>query len=193
VPTIVPTPTNVTYFKTPAALRKWFTANHARAAELWVGFWKKGSGQPSITWPESVDEALCAGWIDGIRKSIDGQRYTIRFTPRKRSSIWSAVNIRRMKELAADGRVLPMGEQAFAVRQENKSGIYAYEQRRAQLEEPYASLLGKNKKAWSFFEAQPPGYRKIMSWYIVSAKREETRLARTRILIDACEKGKRLR
>jgi uncharacterized protein YdeI (YjbR/CyaY-like superfamily) len=189
----VPTPTDVTYFKTPAALRRWFKANHRKAQELWVGFYKRGSGHPSITWPESVDEALCAGWIDGIRKSIDADRYTIRFTPRRATSIWSAVNIRRMKALGDEGRVLPAGEKAFAARRVNKSGIYAYEQRRARLEDPYASMLKKNRKAAAFFDAQPPWYRKVMGWFVVSAKREETRLSRLNILIEACEKGKRLR
>jgi uncharacterized protein YdeI (YjbR/CyaY-like superfamily) len=189
----VPTPTNVIYFKTPAELRKWFKANHRTAKELWVGYYKRGSGQASVTWPESVDEALCVGWIDGVRKSIDGDRYVIRFTPRKPTSIWSAVNMKRMKALAEEGRVLPAGEQAFASRRENRSGIYAYEQRRAELEEPYASMLKKHKKASAFFEAQPPWYRKTMSWYIVSAKREETRLSRLKTLVDACAEGKRLR
>jgi len=189
----MPTPTNVTYFKTPADLRKWFKANHRKAQELWVGYYKKGSGHPSITWPESVDEALCVGWIDGIRKTVDADRYTIRFTPRRQTSIWSAVNIARMKVLTAGKRVLPEGHAAFGVRKENKSGIYAYEQRRDRIEEPYAGMLRKHKAAASFFDAQPPGYRKVIGWWIVSAKREETRLARLRTLIDACEKGKRLR
>ena len=189
----MPTPTNVTYFKTPADFRKWFKANHTKAGELWVGFFKKGSGHASITWPESVDEALCAGWIDGIRKGIDADRYTIRFTPRRATSIWSAVNIARMKVLTAEKRILPAGEKAYAARKDNKSGIYAYEQRRAELEEPYAGMLRKHKAAAAFFDAQPPGYRKQMGWYIVSAKQEETRLKRLKILIDACEKGKRLR
>jgi len=189
----MPKPTDITYFRTPAELRKWFKANHRKAEELWVGFYKKDSGTPSITWPESVDEALCAGWIDGIRKSIDADRYTIRFSPRKTSSIWSSVNVRRMKVLAEEGRVLPAGEQAFAARKENRSGVYSYEQRREQLEEPYASMLKQHKKASAFFDAQPPGYRKIMGWFVVSAKQEATRLKRLHILIDACEKGKRLR
>ena len=167
--------------------------NHRKAQELWVGYYKKGSGHPSITWPESVDEALCVGWIDGIRKTVDADRYTIRFTPRRQTSIWSAVNIARMKVLTAAKRVLPEGHEAFAVRTENKSGIYAYEQRRDRIEEPYAGMLRKHKAAASFFDAQPPGYRKVIGWWIVSAKREETRLARLRTLIDACEKGKRLR
>jgi uncharacterized protein YdeI (YjbR/CyaY-like superfamily) len=189
----VPTPTNVTYFKTPADLRRWFKANHRKADELWVGFYKRGSGQASITWPESVDEALCAGWIDGIRKRIDEHRYTIRFTPRRETSVWSAVNLKRMEELVAEGRVLAAGEKAFAARKANKSGIYSYEQRPSELVEPYASLLKKNRKASAFLDAQPPYYRKLMSWYIVSAKREETRLARLTIVIQACEKGQRLR
>jgi len=189
----VPTPTNVTYFETPELFRRWLKANHLKADELWVGFYKKGSGRQSITWPESVDEALCAGWIDGIRKAIDADRYVIRFTPRKPTSVWSAINIARMKILAAEKRLLPAGKKAFAARRENKSGIYSYEQRRDRLEEPYASLLKKHKKASTFFEAQPPGYRKIMGWYVVSAKKEETRLARLKTLIEACEKGKRLR
>jgi len=189
----VPTPSNVTYFKTPADLRKWFKKNHQKAEELWVGYYKKGSGHASVTWPESVDEALCVGWIDGIRKSVDADRYVIRFTPRRKGSIWSAVNMRRIKALIEEERVLPAGLKAYGARLENKSGIYAYEQRRDRLEEPYASELKKHKKAWEFFEAQPPSYRKTLGWWVVNAKKEETRQARLKILIDASEKGKRLR
>jgi len=189
----VPTPSNVTYFKTPADLRKWFKKNHQKAEELWVGYYKKGSGHASVTWPESVDEALCVGWIDGIRKTIDAERYTIRFTPRRESSVWSAVNIARMKVLTAEGRVLPAGDKAYSARKENRSGIYAYEQRRDRLEEPYAGQLKKNGKAWDFFAAQPPYYRKRLGWWIVSAKKEETRQTRLKMLIDASEKGRRLR
>ena len=174
----MPTATNITYFKTPADLRKWFKANHAKAEELWVGYYKKGSGHASVTWPESVDEALCVGWIDGIRKTIDADRYTIRFTRRRGTSIWSSVNIARMKVLTAGKRVRPAGHQAYAARRANKSGIYAYEQRRDRLEEPYAGLLKRNKAASTFFEAQPPSYRKVVGWWIVSAKKEETRLQR---------------
>jgi uncharacterized protein YdeI (YjbR/CyaY-like superfamily) len=188
----VPTPTNVTYFKTPAELRKWFRGNHDKAAELWIGFYKKDSGKPSITWPESVDEALCVGWIDGVRKTLDDERYTIRFSPRRKTSIWSAVNIARMKVLSAEKRVRAEGLKAFAARLENKSGIYAYEQRRDRLEEPYATLLKKNAAAAAFFEQQSPSYRKTISWWIVSAKREDTRLARLQKLIEISAKGKRL-
>ena len=189
----MPTPTDVTHFRTPADLRKWFRANHAKATELWVGFHKKDSGKPSITWPESVDEALCVGWIDGIRKSLDAHSYTIRFTPRRKGSIWSSVNIARVNVLTAEKRMRPAGIKAFAARLENKSGIYSYEQRRDQLEEPYAGLLKKNRAAWTFFEAQPPGYRKVLGWWIVSAKQEATRLSRLKTLIDACARKERLR
>lgn len=189
----MPTPTKVTFFPTPADLRTWFRANHAKAEQLWVGFYKKDSGKPSITWPESVDEALCVGWIDGIRKTVSPVSYTIRFTPRRKGSIWSAVNIARVKVLTAEKRMRPTGLTAFAARQENRSGIYSYEQRRDSLEEPYAGRLAKNKAARDFFDKQPPGYRKVIGWWIVSAKREETRMERLQKLIDACAKGQRLR
>jgi uncharacterized protein YdeI (YjbR/CyaY-like superfamily) len=188
----MPSPTNVTYFRTPADLRAWFRANHATAKELWVGFHKRASGTPSITWPESVDEALSVGWIDGIRKRIDEGRYTIRFTPRRKGSIWSAVNIARVKVLTAEKRMRPAGAKAFAARLENKSGIYSYEQRRDRLEEPYAGLMKRHKAAWTFFDAQPASYRKAVGWWIVSAKREETRLQRLHKLTEACAAGKRL-
>ena len=181
------------FFKTPSAFRKWLAANHAKAKELWVGFYKKGSGKPSITWPESVDEALCFGWIDGVRKTIDDESYVIRFSPRKPESIWSAVNIRNIERLTKEKRMQPAGMKAFAARKENRSGIYAYEQRPTELVEPYASQFRRNKNAWKFFQAQPPYYRKTLTWYILSAKQEETRLKRLAILIEASEKGQRLR
>jgi uncharacterized protein YdeI (YjbR/CyaY-like superfamily) len=182
----------VTFFPRPAHFRRWLERNHATAKELLVGFHKKDSGKPSVTWPESVDEALCFGWIDGIRKSVDAVSYTIRFTPRKATSTWSAVNIRRVAVLTREGRMKPAGMKAFEVRRENRSGIYSYEQRRAQLEEPYASQLRKNETAWRFFEAQPPGYRKMMSWWVLSAKREETRLKRLEKLIAESALARRL-
>jgi len=188
----VPTPTLVQFFETPAALRKWFRAHHATANELWVGFHRKGSGRASITWPESVDEALCVGWIDGIRKRLDDDSYTIRFTPRRKGSIWSAVNIARVAVLTKQKRMRPTGVAAFAARRENRSGIYSYEQRRDALEEPYASRLSKNRRASVFFDAQPPSYRKLMGWWIVSAKKEETRLARLEKLIEASARGERI-
>jgi uncharacterized protein YdeI (YjbR/CyaY-like superfamily) len=182
----------VTFFRSSADLRKWFAKHHAVALELWVGYYKKSTGERSITWPESVDEALCVGWIDGIRKSMDERRYMIRFTPRKAVSVWSAINIKRVQVLTKEGRMQPAGLKAFAARRENRSGIYSYEQRRPQLEEPYASLLRKNHAAWEFFQAQPPGYRKVAGWWIVSAKQEATRLKRLEKLIEASAHGRRI-
>jgi len=183
---------DVRFFKTPAELRRWFAKHHASEDFLWVGFYKKDTGEPSVTWPESVDEALVVGWIDGIRKRIDGQRYKIRFTPRRRGSVWSAINIARVEKLAKAGRMRPAGLDAFALRRENRSGIYSYEQRTAALPEPYAAMLAANKRAEAFFAAQPPSYRKLACWWVVSAKQEETRSKRLGKLIDACVAGKRL-
>ncbi|MEO7970218.1 MAG: YdeI/OmpD-associated family protein [bacterium] len=171
------------FFKSPSDFRKWLAAHHANANELLVGFYKKDTGKPSFTWPGSVDEALCFGWIDGIRRRIDDDSYSIRFTPRKTSSTWSAVNIKRAQELISAERMKPAGEKAFAARQENRSGIYSYEQRSAELVEPYAGKLGRNKTAAKFFAAQPPSYRKAANWWVVSAKKEETRLKRLEQLI----------
>jgi uncharacterized protein YdeI (YjbR/CyaY-like superfamily) len=186
-------PRTVTFFQSPSDLRKWFEKNHATAPELWVRFYKKDSGRASITWPESVDEALCFGWIDGIRKSVDEVSYKIRFAPRRRGSIWSAVNIKRATALTDERRMRPTGVKAFAARRENKSGIYAYEQRHAELEEPYNGMLKKNKAAWDFFQARPPSYRKTLSWWIVSAKKEETRLKRLEKLMEESARGRRMR
>jgi uncharacterized protein YdeI (YjbR/CyaY-like superfamily) len=181
-----------TFFKTPGDFRKWLSQHHGTENELWVGFYKKDSGKQSITWPESVDEALCYGWIDGIRKNVDETSYKIRFTPRRQRSIWSAVNIRRVAELTLEGRMQPAGENAFAGRLENKSGIYAYEQRQAELPDVYAKELRKNKDAAKFFAAQPPSYRKVAMWWIVSAKQEATRLKRLQKLIAASAQGRRV-
>jgi len=145
---------------------------------------QKNSREPSITWPESVDEALCFGWIDGIRRSVDETRYTIRFTPRRPGSTWSAVNIARVLALKEAGRMHLAGLQAFEARQENKSGIYSYEQRRDQLDEPYVSLLQKNQAAWDFYQAQPASYRKAVNWWVISAKMEETRRKRLAQLVE---------
>src|SRR5256885_1414805 len=180
------------FFKTPAAFRKWLAANHAKSKELWVGYYKKSSGKPSITWPESVAEALCFGWIDGVRKRIDEASYMIRFTPRRASSVWSAGNIRNVERLLKENRMQPAGLKAYGARKEYRSGIYSYEQRSPELEEKYARKLKRNKTAWKFFQAQPPSYRKMMNWYVVSAKQEETRLKRLDKLIEASAQGRRL-
>ena len=180
------------FFQTSADFETWLEQNHATATELWVAFYKKDSGKPSITWPESVDQALCFGWIDGIRKGVDENSYQIRFTPRRRGSIWSAINIKRAKELVRQKRMRPTGLKAFTARIENKTGIYSYEQRSTELKQPYAKLLKKNKAASNFLKKQPPSYRKMIGWWIISAKKEETRMARLTKLISESAKGKRL-
>jgi uncharacterized protein YdeI (YjbR/CyaY-like superfamily) len=179
-----------TYFRAPGNFRKWFEKHHATDRELWVGFYKKNSGKPSIMWPESVKEALCFGWIDGIRKRVDEESYTIRFTPRKRGSTWSAVNIKYALELTEQGLMRPPGLAAFEARREIRSGIYAYEQRTASLPEPYFGQLKKHKAAWKFFESQPAWYRKQISWWVVSAKKEETRAKRLEKLIAESAAGR---
>ena len=189
---IMSKPVNIKFFPSPKDFRKWLAANHAAVKELWVGYYRKDSGKPSITWPESVDQALCFGWIDGIRKRMDEQSYTIRFTPRTARSTWSAVNIKRVEELSKDGLMQPTGLRAFEARQDNRSGAYSYEQRSEQLPEPYAKIFKKNKAAWEFFQSQPPGYRKIAGWFVISAKKEETRLKRLAELMEISARGKRL-
>ncbi|HWQ14521.1 MAG TPA: YdeI/OmpD-associated family protein [Roseiflexaceae bacterium] len=165
---------NPTFFPTPADFRAWLEAHYQDARELWVGFYKVGSGRPSITWPEAVDEALCFGWIDGLRRSVDEQSYAIRFTPRKPRTTWSAVNIARVAELTAQGRMRPAGIRAFKERVEEKSGIYAYEQREnAALDEAAERQFRANQQAWDFFQAQPPSYRKAAIWWLVRAKKEK--------------------
>ncbi|MGH9388500.1 MAG: YdeI/OmpD-associated family protein [Vicinamibacteria bacterium] len=176
------------FFETPAHFRKWLEANHEKASELWVGFYKVG-GKPSITWHESVREALSFGWIDGVRKSVDEGSYTIRFSPRKPSSVWSAINVRIAKELIEEGRMLPAGLRAFEARKENRSGIYSYENRPQTLPDAYEKKLRKNGAAWKTFQAQPPWYRRTVTWWVVSAKKEETRLKRLEQLIADSAKG----
>jgi uncharacterized protein YdeI (YjbR/CyaY-like superfamily) len=181
------------FFETPAELRAWLERNHESEGELWVGFHRKGSGRPSVTWPEAVDEALCFGWIDGVRKSLDKTSYKIRFTPRKPKSTWSRVNIARVGELTAEGRMRPPGTAAFERRSEAKSGIYAYEQRHAARFEPeHERRFRANPEAWRFFQSQPAGYRKTATWWVVSAKREATREKRLATLIDDSAHGRRL-
>jgi uncharacterized protein YdeI (YjbR/CyaY-like superfamily) len=181
-----------TFFPGPAEFRSWLAENHASKNELLVGFYKKDSGRPSITWPESVDQALCFGWIDSIRRNIDDISYSIRFTPRRPGSTWSGVNIKRARVLIKQGQMRPAGLKAFNARRENKSGIYSYEQRKVDLEEPYGQLLKRNKAAWKFFQRQPASYRKAVYWWIMSAKREETRLKRLERLTTLSAAGQRL-
>ena len=181
------------FFATPDDLRRWFAENHATARELHVGYHKKAVGEPSITWPESVDEALCVGWIDGVRRRLDDRRYTVRFTPRKTTSIWSAVNIARVAALTAENRMQPAGLAAFAARQESRSAVYSYEQaHHAGLDPEQEALFKKDPAAWEFFQKQPPGYRKLAIYRVTSAKQATTRLKRLKRLIAESAQGRRL-
>lgn len=181
------------FFDTPADFRVWLERNHERATELIVGFRKVGTGLPSMTWPESVDEALCFGWIDGVRKRIDDSSYTIRFTPRRRSSNWSAVNLAKMNDLIAQGRVHQAGLAAYEARTAKKTGLYSFEQERpVELSAAEAHRFKKNEVAWSFFQSAAPSYRKVITYWVVSAKRPETRTRRLEDLMQACAEGRRL-
>ncbi len=177
------------FFPTPAAFRSWLEQHHADASELLVGFYKRDSGKPSLTWPESVDEALCFGWIDGVRRRVDDTAYSIRFTPRKAGSVWSAVNIAKVDTLEKSGRMTDAGRAAFARRQENRSGIYAYEQRPQELPPDYRARLDRNAKAAADFDSRPAWYRKTAVWKIVSAKQEATRLRRLTQLVECHARG----
>jgi uncharacterized protein YdeI (YjbR/CyaY-like superfamily) len=180
------------FFPTPGDFRRWLEKNHAKVAELSVGFHKRGSGRPSVTWPEAVDEALCFGWIDGVRHRIDETSYRIRFTPRKPRSIWSNVNVKRVAALKKLGRMAPAGLAAFAKADPKKSGIYAYERSHPKLGTAYEKTFKANRKAWRFFTAQAPWYQRNLTHWVVSAKQEETRRRRLAMLIADCEAGRRL-
>jgi uncharacterized protein YdeI (YjbR/CyaY-like superfamily) len=181
-----------TYFSTQDEWRAWRAAHGASATELWLGFYKVGVGQRGITYAQAVDEALCAGWIDGVRKRMDDARFVIRFTPRKPTSIWSAVNIKRVGELTALGRMLPAGDAAFAARDEARSKVYSFEQQNAALSEAHAHQFRADEAAWRWFQAQPASYQKMATWWVMSAKREETRAKRLATLIADCAAGRRL-
>ncbi|MGH8436668.1 MAG: YdeI/OmpD-associated family protein [Pseudomonas sp.] len=181
------------FFARQSDFRRWLEKNHKSETELWVGYYKTGTGKPSINWPQSVDEALCFGWIDGLRKSIDEDAYMIRFSPRKATSIWSTKNIKRAQELKAQGLMKPAGLAAFEKRREDRTRQYSFEQvEEVKLGAEYEKKLRANKKAWAFYQAQPPGYRKIVNWYVISARKEETRLKRLDRLITDCAAGKRI-
>jgi len=182
-----------TFFATQADFRQWLEDNYKTKNELLVGFYKVGSGKASMTWPESVDQALCYGWIDGVRRTIDGEAYSIRFTPRRTGSIWSAVNIAKMEMLTQAGLVKPEGMAAFKKRTESKSRVYAFEQEKtAELPEGLLKIFEANIPAWAFFEAQPPGYKKVILHWITTAKQEKTKLQRLEKLIEASAQNKRL-
>lgn len=182
---------NPHFFATAADLRAWLEANHARADELWIGLYRKHTGRPSVTWPEAVDQLLCFGWIDGIRKSLDEEAYVNRATPRRKGSNWSAVNLRRVRELIAAGLMTPAGLAVYEARDPAKADQYSFERENVALGTAYESEFRRNRRAWSFWEAQPPGYRRTSTWWVMSARQEATRLRRLRQLIDAAAQGKR--
>jgi uncharacterized protein YdeI (YjbR/CyaY-like superfamily) len=182
----------VTHFRTAAAFRRWLGKHHDTASEVIVGFYKKGTGKPSITYPEALDEALCFGWIDGVRRRIDDESYSQRFTPRRRNSIWSQVNIRKVTELQKAGRMTDAGLRAFEARDEKKSMRYSFENRPQRLPAGLEQRFKANKPAWSFFLAQPPGYRRLMIWYVMSAKKEETQIRRLERLVGFSERSERV-
>jgi len=177
-------PIKATFFKNAPAFRKWLEKYAATEKELLVGFYKVGTGKPSISWPESVDQALCFGWIDGIRKSIDPESYSIRFTPRKPDSTWSAINIRKVAELTEKELMTEAGLTAFQLRKPEKSGIYSFESDYKELSADLVVIFKSNPAAWNFFMAQAPYYRKMIHHWILSAKQEKTRLSRLEKLIQ---------
>ena len=181
------------FFAKPVTFRAWLEKHHQTKREQWVGFHRKASGRPSITWPEAVDEALCFGWIDGLRKTIDAESYKIRFTPRRPTSNWSAINIRRMKELMRERRVQPAGTKAFHKRVPERSGIYSYENRKlATLNAVETKEFRAENAAWEFFREQAASYRQTAIWWIVSAKRPQTRQDRLRRLIAFSKADRRI-
>jgi len=181
------------YFPTPAAFGAWLKRHHATATELLVGYWKTGTGKPSMSWPDSVDEALCYGWIDGVRKRIDDERYQIRFTPRKPGSIWSKVNIAKVQALIASKRMHPAGLRAFEVRTAERSEVYAYERAAGVLDPADIKRFKAQPAAWAYFQAQAPWYKRVCVHWVTTAKKPETRARRLEQLIAACARSERLR
>lgn len=182
---------NPVFFTKPSDFRTWLEKNHDKASEIWVGFYKKGSGKPSITMQESVDEALCFGWIDSVRRGVNDTSYANRFTKRKTRSTWSAINIGRAKELISLGRMQPAGLKAFEQRTDDRSAIYSYEQRQsAELGSVFEKQFRANRKAWKFFRAQAPWYQRVAAFWVVSAKKDDTRMKRLTRLIEDSENGR---
>jgi uncharacterized protein YdeI (YjbR/CyaY-like superfamily) len=178
------------FFASPEEWRAWLEEHHDTEAEVLVGYWKRGTGRPSLTWPESVDEALCFGWIDGVRRRIDDERYCIRFTPRRPRSRWSDVNVARVAELEREGRMRPAGRAAFAARTEEGTYSYERQQREAALDDARERRLRADAAAWAYFSAQPPGYRRAVVHWVMSAKREETRDRRLAQLVECSAQGR---
>jgi uncharacterized protein YdeI (YjbR/CyaY-like superfamily) len=173
------------FFAKQHEFRKWLEKNYTKETELIVGFYKVGSGKENMTWPQSVDEALCFGWIDGIRKSIDEESYCIRFTPRKPGSNWSAVNIKKVEILTKNGLMKPAGLKIYNNRKEKKSELYSYENKPEKLTAAYEKIFKADKKAWDFFSSQAPSYQKTIFFWILSAKQEKTRVTRLEKVINA--------
>ena len=188
----MPTPQNVIFFETPAQLRVWFGANHDTATELWLGYHRKRTGRPSVTWQDVVDVELCFGWIDSVRYSLDADRSAQRITPRRKASIWSAINIKRFKELEKLGLVHPSGRAAFERRDEARSRIYSYESRSRGFDDAHEAVFRKHTAAWKFFESQPPSYRRTAAFWVMSAKQEETRARRLEKLVEHSARGERV-
>ena len=180
------------FFASAAAFRTWLRRNHASERELWIAFWKVHTGKRGLTYLEAVDEALCFGWIDGVKKRLDDEAFVHRFTPRRPKSIWSAINIRKAEALEKAGRMAEPGRAAFALRDPKRSAVYSFENRPRSLDAAYERRFRATKKAWTFFEAQPPGYRRLMAHWVMSAKREDTREARLARLIDCSARGMRV-
>lgn len=182
-----------TFFATQTEFRKWLEENHSKETELFVGYYKVGSGRQSMTWSESVDQAICFGWIDGIRKSIDKERYCIRFTPRKPKSVWSAINIKKVEELTKKGLMKPLGLTSFKLLEVNKSKIYSYENEEVKFLEEYEQIFKLNSRAWEYFQNMPPSYRKPVTKWVMSAKQESTRIKRLNELIRDSEAGRKIK
>jgi uncharacterized protein YdeI (YjbR/CyaY-like superfamily) len=182
------------FFDTPAEWRAWLDANARGAGEVWVGFLRRGAGEGGITWREAVDEALCCGWIDGVRQGIDDGRYRIRFTPRKATSIWSTVNVARVEQLSAEGRMRSAGLEAFARRRASHSGVYSHEQAgEPELGDEQRAAFERQPGSWEFLQSQARSYRKAALWWVVNAKRPETRAKRLAALVDDCAAGRQVR
>ncbi len=188
----MPTPRDVIFFENPAELRRWFEANHETAKEVWVGYHRKHTGRPTVTWPEVVDQALCFGWIDGVRYSLGGDSSAQRLTPRRKRSIWSAINVRKYEALERAGQVLPAGRAAFAARSAGRTAIYSYENRSRGMGPALEARFRKDRAAWEYFQSQAPWYRATATHWVLSAKREETRERRFAALMEHSRKGERI-
>lgn len=180
------------FFGNSAEFRKWLEVNHQTEKELLVGYYKVGTGKPSMTWSESVDEALCFGWIDGVRRSIDDESYCNRFTPRNPKSNWSAINIKKVEELIKNGKMMPAGLDAYNKRTEARSEVYSYENKPEQFSPELEARFRENILAWEFFSGQSTSYKRTVMYYVMDAKQETTRFSRLDKLITACAEGKRI-